>query len=130
MISCTNSEVYVPGQNVMALSFFAPEFQAGSVGRIINRERGRLLAVKTPSGEILKWFTIFELESVNPEVKILLEGNYAIVTTTRLGPKTLEKGTVVQIVKRIDSIDYYEVGVSNFPERYRVTGIDVTRIPV
>lgn len=129
MIACRNRHPFSPGENVIALSYFAPEFQAGSVGKILSRENGKLFAIKTPSGAILKWFTIFELESVNPEVHDLLDGNYAYVTTERLGAITLTKGTRVQIIKTIGDIDYYEVAVNGRPQRYRVTGIDIAKQP-
>jgi hypothetical protein len=110
----------------MALSFFAPEFRVGSIGTVVSRANGGLFAIKTPAGDILKWFTIYELESVDPETHRLTEGSYAYITTDRLG-HTLERGIRVQIVKQIAQIDYYEVGVRDLPERYRVTGIDITR---
>jgi len=125
LIICTNNRQYYPGENVMALTYFAPEFHVGTVGSVLKRANGRLLAIRTLDGQILKWFTIFELESADPEDHILREGHYAYVTTDRLG-FSLEKGAMVQIVKRIDEIDYYEVSVNNGSERYRVTSIDIT----
>ena len=127
MISCINRRPYAPGENVMALSYFAPEFRVGSIGRVISRANGGVFAIETPTGDILKWFTIFELESVDPESHRLEEGNYAYITTDRLG-STLEEGTRVQIIKKIEQIDFYEVGVRDLPERYRVTGVEITRM--
>ena len=99
----------------------------GSIGRVISRANGGVFAIETPTGDILKWFTIFELESVDPESHRLEEGNYAYITTDRLG-STLEEGTRVQIIKKIEQIDFYEVGVRDLPERYRVTGVEITRM--
>lgn len=127
MIACKNSRPFALGQNVMALSCFAPDFRVGSVGKVTSRENGRLAAIQTPSGAIFKWFTIFELESVNPEIHDLLDGNYAYVNTDRLGAATLARGTRVQIIKIIEDIDYYEIEVNNRSATYRVTGIDITK---
>ena len=123
MIICTNSRGYAIGETVMALTYFSPEFHVGSIGKILTRANGRLLAIRTPSGEIFKWLTIFELVPADPENHLLFEGTYAYLANDRFGQ---EKGTLVQIVKRIGEIDYYQVAANDRQEIYRVTGIDIT----
>lgn len=126
MITCINRSPYIPGETVMALSYFAPDFHAGSIGTVLRRANGGLFAIKTQEGEIFKWFTTWELESADAERHRLAEGGYAYIATDRLG-SILEEGTLVQIVKELEHIDFYEIGLRDFPERYRVTGFDITR---
>ena len=126
LITCINRSPYSPGERVMALSYFAPDFHAGSIGTVLRRANGGLFAIKTQTGDIFKWFTTWELESSNPERHRFAEGEYVYITTDRLAP-ALEEGALVQIVKEIEHIDFYEVGLRDLPQIYRVTGFNITR---
>jgi hypothetical protein len=126
LITCINRSPYAPGESVMALSYFAPDFHAGSIGTVISRANGGLFAIRTQTGDIFKWFATWELEAADPERHRLAEGEYAYIITDRLEP-ILEAGALVQIVKELEHIDFYEVGLRDFPEKYRVTGFDITR---
>jgi hypothetical protein len=125
MITCRNTSGYLPGERVMSLACLSPEFGIGTLCKVLIRADGRLLAVQTSDGDIFRWLSIFELEPIDPDNHILLEGSYAYVTTERLSP-SLSKDSIVRIIKRVDQTDYYEITPDEGIHRFKMPGIVLT----
>jgi hypothetical protein len=125
LLKCSNTRPYLPGEKVRLLAYRIPDIPFGTIGTVKNRWYGKLCGIETPDGEILRWLQRFELESVDPNYRRLVEGMEVYVMTERLAPP-LKRGEIVRIIKVINETDYYEVEFNG--RRRLATGYELTRI--
>ena len=98
------------GDRVVSLAYHPPEIESGTEATVVSPHLGALYAVQLPDGELHRWFTGFELQSVNPNANHFFQiGALVKIQTTHGHPPKIEKGMVVKVVKVIPQIYFYDL---------------------
>lgn len=112
MSVCLTSPQFHANDRVVSLVYHhPPEIEPGTKGTIVKPRMGSLYAVQLPDGELHRWFSRFELESLNQKNywDLLCPGDLAKVISNEGHPHHIIPGTVVSIVKVIDKVPYYDL---------------------
>lgn len=97
---------------VSLVSHHPPEIEPGTKGTIVSPHIGSLYAIQLPNGELHRWFDSSELQAINAQYnycRLLCEGTFARITSTKGHPPEIKAGTIVKIVKTIAQVPYYDL---------------------
>lgn len=85
---------------------------------------GSIYAVRSQNGEFY-WLFSNEVASINPNRHRITEGDSVRIISNKREHEGIEEGDLVQVLKIIDSADYYGVILNN--ELHWLTGFELAR---